>query len=286
MTGTPPAVARDRGANEDAARRHRWCAHALTGRPPMNERDVRALLDGVARGDMPVDDAVRRLRALDTADLGFARVDRHRALRRGFPEVIFAQGKTPDQIASIARSLYDSGSPVLATRCDPDGAAALVAAIPGATYDPVSRCAVAVPHPIDPVPGRVVVATGGTTDIPVAEEAAITASLTGVAVDRLWDVGVGGIHRMLANVSLFDDADAIIAVAGMEGALPSVIAGLVACPVIAVPTSVGYGAAFNGLAPLLGMLTACSPGVAVVNIDNGFGAGYLAGTIARRLARP
>lgn len=252
----------------------------------MDERDVHTLLEDVARGTVPVADALRRLRSLDTAELGFARIDRHRAMRRGFPEVIFAEGKTPAQVAAIAVTLFNAGSPVLATRCDPDAADAVAAVIAGATYHVDARCVVAVPAPVKPVPGRVVVATGGTTDIPVAEEAALTAELTGVTVDRLWDVGVAGIHRLLANANRFDDADVIIAVAGMEGALPSVVAGLVACPVIAVPTSVGYGAAFGGVAPLLGMLTACSPGVAVVNIDNGFGAGYLAGTIARRVARP
>jgi NCAIR mutase (PurE)-related protein len=229
---------------------------------------------------------LRRLQTLDTAELGFARIDRHRAMRRGFPEVIYAEGKTPDQVAAIAVALYEAGNPVLATRCNPDAASAVAHVVPGATYHAVARCTVALPAPIRPVPGRVVIATGGTTDIPVAEEAALTSELTGVSVDRLWDVGVAGIHRLLANAGRFDDADVIIAVAGMEGALPSVIAGLVACPVIAVPTSVGYGAAFGGIAPMLGMLTTCSPGVAVVNIDNGFGAGYLAGTIARRSARP
>ena len=188
--------------------------------------------------------------------------------------------------SAIAVALYEAGNPVLATRCNPDAASAVAQVVPGATYHAVARCTVALPAPIRPVPGRVVIATGGTTDIPVAEEAALTSELTGVSVDRLWDVGVAGIHRLLANAGRFDDADVIIAVAGMEGALPSVIAGLVACPVIAVPTSVGYGAAFGGIAPMLGMLTTCSPGVAVVNIDNGFGAGYLAGTIARRSARP
>ncbi|MBU6286961.1 MAG: nickel pincer cofactor biosynthesis protein LarB [Chloroflexi bacterium] len=252
----------------------------------MDERDVRILLEGVAEGRVAVGEALRRLQTLDTAELGFARIDRHRAMRRGFPEVIYAEGKTPDQVAAIAVALYEAGNPVLATRCNPDAASAVAQVVPGATYHAVARCTVALPAPIRPVPGRVVIATGGTTDIPVAEEAALTSELTGVSVDRLWDVGVAGIHRLLANAGRFDDADVIIAVAGMEGALPSVIAGLVACPVIAVPTSVGYGAAFGGIAPMLGMLTTCSPGVAVVNIDNGFGAGYLAGTIARRSARP
>lgn len=250
----------------------------------MDERDVRTLLEAVAQGTVQVGDAVRRLK-LSTANLGFARVDRHRAIRRGFPEVIYAEGKTPAQVAAIAVALYEGGSPVLATRCGPDAAKTVAEHLPTATYHEVARCVIAIPNPIKPVPGRVVVATGGTTDIPVAEEASLTAELTGVTVERLWDVGVAGIHRLLANAGRFDDADVIVAVAGMEGALPSVVAGLVACPVIAVPTSVGYGAAFGGVAPLLGMLTACSPGVSVVNIDNGFGAGYLAGTIARRTAR-
>ena len=191
----------------------------------MDERDVRILLEGVAEGRVAVGEALRRLQTLDTAELGFARIDRHRAMRRGFPEVIYAEGKTPDQVAAIAVALYEAGNPVLATRCNPDAASAVAQVVPGATYHAVARCTVALPAPIRPVPGRVVIATGGTTDIPVAEEAALTSELTGVSVDRLWDVGVAGIHRLLANAGRFDDADVIIAVAGMEGALPSVIAG-------------------------------------------------------------
>ena len=251
----------------------------------MDEASLRELLDSVASGSVGVEKAIGRLRSLDTGDMGFARVDNHRTLRRGFPEVIFGEGKTSDQIAAIAKRIYDSGVPMLATRCTVADADAVRVVLPEARYDNVSRCIVALPHPLPKVPGHVVVAPGGTSDIPVAEEAALTASLAGVTVDRLWDVGVAGIHRLLENRDRFTAADVIVAVAGMEGALPSVIAGLVSCPVIAVPTSIGYGAAFGGLAPLLSMLNSCSPGVAVVNIDNGFGAGYLAGTMARQIAR-
>ena len=247
----------------------------------MDEAAVRGLLDAVAAGAVSAAQATERLKQLSVEDLGFARLDRHRQLRTGFPEVIYGAGKTPDQIATIAERMAAAGIPVLATRCSPDAYEAVRGVLPEAVYHAVARCITYAPH-VPPAGGSVVVATGGTTDIPVAEEAAITAEMSGCAVDRLWDVGVAGIHRLLEQRERLFAADVIVAVAGMEGALASVIGGLVDCPVIAVPTSVGYGAAFGGLAPLLSMLNACAPGVAVVNIDNGFGAGYLAGQIARR----
>ena len=248
----------------------------------MDEAAVRRLLDQVAAGAVAPGQATEQLKRLSVEDLGFARLDRHRQLRTGFPEVIYGAGKTPEQIATIAQRMAAAGIPVLATRCSPEAYEAVRAVLPDAVHHAVARCITYAPD-VPPRGGLVVVATGGTTDIPVAEEAAITAEMTGCAVERLWDVGVAGIHRLLEQRERLFAADAIVPVAGMEGALASVIAGMVDCPVIAVPTSVGYGAAFGGLAPLLSMLNACAPGIAVVNIDNGFGAGYLAGMIARRV---
>ena len=250
----------------------------------MDQAAVRRLLDAVAAGEVDPAAATERLKTLSIDHLGFARLDRHRQLRTGFPEVIYGAGKTPEQIATIAQHMAASGIPVLATRCDPVAYEAVRSVLPGAVHHAVARCITYAPGLV-PHGGRtVVVATGGTTDIAVAEEAAITAELSGCTVERLWDVGVAGIHRLLEERERLNAAGVIIAVAGMEGALPSVTAGLVSCPVIAVPTSVGYGAAFGGLAPLLGMLNACAPGVVVVNIDNGFGAGYVAAMIVRPTA--
>jgi NCAIR mutase (PurE)-related protein len=260
----------------------------------MDEAATRALLEAVAAGQLSAAEATRRLKWLEVEDLGFARLDRHRLLRLGFPEVIYGPGKTPEQVALIAERLVAAGQPALATRCGPDVFAAVQARLPGAVYHSVARC-ISITPPAHHVAqadgttaagplGQIVIATGGTSDIPVAEEAAITAELAGCRVDRLWDVGVAGIHRLLANRDRLFAADVIIAVAGMEGALASVIGGMVDRPVIAVPTSIGYGAAFGGLAALLGMLNSCAPGTTVVNIDNGFGAGYAAAMIAR-LAR-
>jgi NCAIR mutase (PurE)-related protein len=247
----------------------------------MDEAAVRALLDAVAAGTVAPDVATQRLKHLETDDLGFARLDRHRTLRTGFPEVIYGPGKTPQQVAEIAERLVAAGQCVLATRCVPEMFEAVAARVPGAVHHVAARCIEAGPRPPITARGTIVVATGGTSDIPVAEEAALTAELGGSRVDRLWDVGVAGIHRLLANRDRLFAASVIIVVAGMEGALPSVVAGLVDCPVIAVPTSVGYGAAFGGLAALLGMLNSCAPGMTVVNIDNGFGAGVAAGKINR-----
>jgi NCAIR mutase (PurE)-related protein len=218
------------------------------------------------------------LRQAPFEDLGFARVDHHRAIRQGFPEVVFGSGKTPAQIAAIAARIVAAGSSLLVTRADASAYAAVAEGIPDAAYSPVART---ISRPAAPPPGSgtILVAAAGTADLPVAEEAAVCAEVMGNRVDRLYDVGVAGLHRLLAEGSRLSAARVIIVVAGMEGALPSVIGGLVSAPVIAVPTSVGYGASFGGLAALLGMLNSCATGVAVVNIDNGFGAAALASAI-------
>jgi hypothetical protein len=239
---------------------------------------LRELLEAVASGEAGVDDALRRLESAPFEDLGFARVDHHRAVREGLPEVILGLGKTPAQVARIAAAVFERAGRVLVTRIDEPQLAALGHALPGIEHDPQARLAWADSAPRDPT-GHVAIVCAGTADIPVAEEAAITATMIGAQVSRHYDVGVAGIHRLLARVETLRDANAIVVAAGMEGALPSVVGGLVATPVIAVPTSIGYGASFGGLAALLAMLNSCATGVSVVNIDNGFGAGYLAATI-------
>ena len=244
----------------------------------MDEAALREILGRVANGAMTPDAGVDALRDLPFKQLGHTMLDTHRALRTGFPEVVYAAGKTPAQVASAFAALGESGPVVLATRCDAAHVAAIVAAVPEARSVPEAR-AVVLDRRRARLHGRVVVATAGTSDLPVAEEAALTAELLGAEVERCTDIGIAGLHRLLASRETLRRARAIVAVAGMDGALPGAIAGLVSVPVIAVPTSVGYGAAFGGLAPLLTMLNACAPGVAVVNIDNGFGAGYLAGLI-------
>lgn len=231
------------------------------------------------RGQVEVREAVERLRTLPFEDLGFAKVDHHRALRKGFPEVIYAPGKSPEQLAHIAVSVVGTSSRVLITRASPEAYARVREALPDARYSELSGAIVVNRGEQAPsVPG-VLIAAAGTADLPVAEEAAVTAELMGNEVERIWDVGIAGVHRLLEHLPNLRKARVIVGVAGMEGALPSLIGGLVAVPVIAVPTSVGYGASLQGLAALLAMLNACSPGIAVVNIDNGFGAGYLAGMI-------
>ena len=250
----------------------------------MNTDSVRSLLTEVAAGQLNVESALGQLRRLDVEDLGYARVDHHRPLRTGFPEVIYSPGKTPQQVAAIAQRLVQRGQTALATRAAPEVFAEVREALPDARYEEVPRLVIVERARPSLLTSRVLVATGGTADVPVAEEAAITAELTGSPVDRLYDVGVAGIHRLLAQRRLLDGAAVVIAVAGMEGALPSVVGGLVDKPVIAVPTSVGYGASFGGVAALLAMLNSCAPGVAVVNIDNGFGAGLMAGMINRLAA--
>lgn len=247
----------------------------------MNEATLRRLLRQVREGAVEVEDAARQLQTLPVEDLGFARIDHHRWLRRGFPEVIYSPGKSPDQIAALAERLAAAGQTALATRADSTAFEAVRARLPDAVYHSVARCIVVERGERPQITGVAMVTTGGTSDIPIAEEAALTAELAGARVDRLWDVGVAGLHRVLGEQDRLRAATVHVVVAGMEGALPSVIGGLVDRPVIAVPTSVGYGAAFGGLAALLGMLNSCAPGVSVVNIDNGFGAGLLAAMICR-----
>jgi NCAIR mutase (PurE)-related protein len=246
----------------------------------MDRDELKRLLEDVSAGAMPVDAAVRRLRSAPFDDLGFARVDHHRALRDGLPEVILALGKTPYQVAAIARRVVDEAGRLLVTRVDAAQLGALREAIPAISHDDHARLAWYDPDP-RPLRGHVAVVTAGTSDIPVAEEAALTATMMGARVTRHYDAGVAGLHRLAPDIETFQRANALVVVAGMEGALPSVIGGLVANPVVAVPTSVGYGASFGGLAALLGMLNSCATGVSVVNIDNGFGGGYLAATINR-----
>lgn len=252
----------------------------------MDRSQLRSLLDQVAAGEIPVDAALARLGTapLDGfLDLGFARLDTHRALRTGDPEVVYAEGKTPEQTVALLGALVDAGTPALATRLGPDHVAAVRAAFPGAELDPVARCVLvgAAPRPA----GRVAVVAAGTSDAPVAAEAAFVARAHGAGVERVDDVGVAGLHRLRSAQPALDRADAVVVVAGMEGALASVVGGLVGTPVVAVPTSVGYGASFGGLAALLAMLSSCAPGVAVCNIDNGFGAGVFASRVARAAAR-
>ncbi len=246
----------------------------------MNADELRALLESVRDGTADVDRVVERLRRLPFEDLGFATLDHHRELRRGYGEAIFCSGKTVEQVVAIAERMVEYGhTNVLATRADPAQLEELARRVP-ARLHPEARMAVLNPRAVT-AEGLVCVCSAGTSDMPVAEEAALTAEALGSRVERLYDVGVAGIHRLLSRREILGRARAVVAVAGMEGALASVVGGLVACPVIAVPTSVGYGASLGGLAALLGMLNSCSPGVSVVNIDNGFGAGYLANLINR-----
>jgi pyridinium-3,5-biscarboxylic acid mononucleotide synthase len=249
----------------------------------MDEKRLLELLQGVRSGALEINQALNQLRSLPYEQVGdFAVIDHHRALRCGFPEVVYGQSKTPEQIQQIVMRLAAVNDRVLVTRATTEAYAAVEAVLPDAVYHARARLITYEREPwADPLPG-VVVATGGTTDLPVAEEAAITAELMGNQVVRLYDVGVAGLHRLLDRTEALQKARVIVAAAGMEGALASVIGGLVSVPVIAVPTSVGYGASFNGLAALLAMLNSCATGVAVVNIDNGFGAGYMAGMINRQ----
>jgi len=236
----------------------------------------------VAAGKTTVEAAVAALSRLEVEDLGFAKVDHHRSLRCGFPEVVFGERKTPAQVVRIARSLLERSDRLLVTRVSEEAAGALLTAIPDARREESARCVTVVrdPRALRPV-GRVLVVSGGTGDQPVAEEARVTAEITGSRVETLYDAGVAGIHRILSRAALLREARCVVVVAGMEGALASVVGGLCEVPVIAVPTSVGYGASFRGIAPLLAMLNSCAAGVAVVNIDNGFGAGFLASRINR-----
>jgi NCAIR mutase (PurE)-related protein len=248
----------------------------------MTPDQLRVLLDEVQSGRRPVAEAhetlLATLRAEPLADLGFAKVDHHRATRQGFPEVVLGLGKAPQQIAAIAAAIAGRDHPLLVTRADEAAWEAVRVRLPEARYHEVAR-AITLPREVARGRGTIAIATAGTSDVPVAEEAAVTAELMGNDVDRLYDVGVAGIHRVLRERGRLEGARVIIVVAGMEGALPSVVAGMVAVPVIAVPTSIGYGASFGGIAALLGMLNSCANGVSVVNIDNGFGAGCIASMI-------
>ncbi len=246
----------------------------------MRRERVRDLLAQVADGSLAVDRALESLALDPTESLGFATIDHHRALRQGFPEVIYGGGKSPGQVVAIASRIADRGDGVLVTRVSPDAIDPLMQAIPGIEHNPLASTAFLRPS-VAPAPARasVLIVTAGTSDLPVAEEAAVTADAMGCRAERLTDVGVAGIHRLLARRDTLEGAGVIIVAAGMDGALASVVGGLVRVPVIAVPTSVGYGAAFNGLAPLLTMLNSCAAGVTVVNIDNGFGAAVAAARI-------
>ena len=247
----------------------------------LDRSDVREVLEDVAGGRMSVDDAIDRLKLIPFEDLGFAKVDHHRSIRQGVPEVVYGAGKTVEQIVAIVESMLNQGSgSVLVTRITEDAASEISRSLP-IEYDPSSRIGVVGSIPGHEGVGKIVVVSAGTSDIPVAEEAAVTAEFLGSKVTRIYDAGVAGIHRLLAHSEDLVSARVVIAVAGMEGALPSVVGGLVECPVIAVPTSVGYGASFGGLSALLTMLNSCASGISVVNIDNGFGAGFLADRINR-----
>ena len=248
----------------------------------MTVAELQALLAQVRDGRVDTAKAFETLAAAlreqPFEDLGFAKVDHHRSIRQGFPEVVLGLGKTPDQVASISAQIVSRGHPLLVTRAEPAAADAVKALVPAAEYHALARC-ITVKGPIEPGKGTIAVCSAGTSDLPVAEEAAITAEILGNSVDRLYDVGVAGIHRVLSQRGRLDQARVVVVVAGMEGALPSVVAGLVRVPVIGVPTSIGYGASFGGVAALLGMLNSCANGVSVVNIDNGYGAGCIASMI-------
>ncbi|MFL5312176.1 MAG: nickel pincer cofactor biosynthesis protein LarB [Myxococcales bacterium] len=252
----------------------------------MDLHGLKELLERVRRGELPVAEAARTLEELPVQRIAdFAQLDGDRAVRQGAPEVIFGERKSPDQIGQLVARLRELGQAVLVTRLGPEAADAARAAAPEGRYDPISRTFHArAPGPLREPQGVVAVVCAGTTDIPVAEEAAVTAGFVGAAVERLYDAGVSGIHRLLRRAPDLRAADALVVCAGMEGALPSVVGGLVPRPVIAVPTSVGYGASLGGLAALLAMLNSCAANVSVVNIDNGFGAGFQAALIARAAA--
>ncbi len=247
----------------------------------MTQDQIRTLLESVRSGAVDVDAALQRMRHMPFEDLGFAKVDHHRALRHGMPEVIFAKGKTPEQVTEIASRLISNVPNLLITRADAPTAERVRERIPQAEYFPLSGALRVWCDRTIHGKGKIVVVSAGTSDIPVAEEAQLTAEVMGNSVEVIYDIGVAGIHRLMNSRERLMDARVVVVCAGMEGALPSVVGGLVSCPVIAVPTSVGYGASFHGLAALLGMLNSCASNVTVVNIDNGFGAGYVASLINR-----
>jgi pyridinium-3,5-biscarboxylic acid mononucleotide synthase len=247
----------------------------------LNAHSLRKLFEEVRRGKLSADEAVERVRHLPFEDIGFAKVDHHRALRNGMPEIIFGQGKTPEQVAAIFDRLAAHGGNVLATRTSEEQFLVVKKVAPKAEYQALARAIVLRRDRKKYGKGKIAVVSAGTSDIPVAEEAVVTAEVMGNDVEHVYDVGVAGIHRLLANRKVFAKARVVIVCAGMEGALPSVVGGMVGVPVIAVPTSIGYGAAFEGVAALLGMMNSCASNVTVVNIDNGFGAGYVASLINR-----
>lgn len=250
----------------------------------MTPEAIRALLEGVKAGEVDVEQGLSRLRELPFSDMGFAKIDHHRALRCGAPEVVYGEGKTPAQLVAIARSIVERGANLLATRVDQAHADAVQAEVEGVVHDAVARTLVLrCGEQPEPPAKPVVVVCAGTSDLPVAAEAKVTVESLGSRCELLCDVGVAGLHRLLAHQDTLRGAGVIVVVAGMEGALPSVVTGLVDRPVIGVPTSVGYGAALSGLTALAGMLTACAPGMTVVNVDNGFGAGYAAALMNRHL---
>jgi NCAIR mutase (PurE)-related protein len=253
----------------------------------MTPGELRTLLERVHDGSVPVDAAFGALERLPFSELGYAKIDHHRGLRLGFPEVVLGEGKRPEQIVGIARRLLEAGENVLVTRVSELAAAAVVKEVPELRYGTLARTLSFEHTPVTPQPGaKVAVVTAGTSDIPVAEEALETLRMCGVPAERVFDVGVAGLHRLLGRLDVLNAAPAIIVIAGMEGALPSVVGGLVGVPVVAVPTSVGYGTAFSGLTALLGMLTSCASGVTVVNIDNGFGAAVAVVRMLRRGVTP
>jgi NCAIR mutase (PurE)-related protein len=251
----------------------------------VDREKVRALLEEVARGVLAPERALARLRDLPVEDLGFARVDLHRALRHGMPETVFCQGKTPSQVVAIVSRLAEAHDNILATRAEPDILRAIADSGLPHRLHPEARLAVVKPAERDGGIGLVLVLSAGTADLPVAEEAAVSAEAMGNRVERIYDCGVAGLHRLVPHLDRLNEANAIVVVAGMDGALPSVVGGLVDRPVIAVPTSVGYGASFGGIAALLAMLNACAPGISVVNIDNGYGAAAQASQINHLVAK-
>jgi len=247
----------------------------------MNQKNLKKLINRIKDKKISPDEAYAKLKALPYEDIGFAKLDHHRHLRRGFPEVIYCEGKTKEQIAKIARKLSKNSGELLATRADKKAFQAVKKTLKKAKYHEKARI-ITAGNSRKKEKGNILVVSAGTSDIPVAEEAAVTAEFLGNKVERLYDVGVAGIHRLFKNMKILKSADVLIVIAGMEGALASVVSGLVDKPVIAVPTSVGYGASFKGLSALLTMMNSCSPGVAVVNIDNGFGAGCMASIINKK----
>lgn len=249
----------------------------------MDPSKLKVLLNSVATGELDPESALARLKDLPFEDLGYAKVDHHRQLRKGYPETIFCSGKTPEQVTGIVGRMRAHGSNVLGTRCEPEIIDAVLSAYPGAVHHEAARAFTLITDPPEVLDGYIAVVCAGTSDIPVAEEAVVTCEAYGNRVERVYDVGVAGIHRLFQQREILTGANSVVVCAGMEGALPSVVAGLVDMPVIGVPTSIGYGASFGGIAALLGMLNSCASGLTVVNIDNGFGGGIAAATINRMI---